>query len=173
MSEPVTAGPVEDPTAQPTTGSPHVGPLVVGVVLIGFGLLILFQARAIPGEGWSPSGPRFLPLVLAVAWIGLSVVYLAQQVTAFTRRRPMHGHEPGARIGAVAVLVAVLVVYAYLLEPIGYLFATALFFLAGARVLGSHSIRRDALIAVLLTLAVYFAFTRALGIHLPDGGMVL
>jgi putative tricarboxylic transport membrane protein len=56
-----------------------------------------------------------------------------------------------------------------LIEPLGYVVASALFFPFGARVLGSCSPRRDLVAGVALAVAVYLLFTRLLGVPLPPG----
>lgn len=75
----VTATAVQDMDDGTTAGAAgsyaaRVGPLVVGVVLLTFGVVVLSQTFAIPGEGWSPSGPRLLPLVVSL-WLGLSATW--------------------------------------------------------------------------------------------------
>ncbi|MEV4753578.1 tripartite tricarboxylate transporter TctB family protein [Micromonospora sp. NPDC049559] len=72
-----------------------------------------------------------------------------------------------------AALAATLVGYVLLLEPVGFLLASALFFVLVARILGSPRLVRDVVIAVLLVLAIYLAFTRLLTIQLPSGVLPL
>ena len=59
--------------------------------------------------------------------------------------------------------------YALLVVPLGYLIATALLFFGAARVLGSRQLVRDIVVALVLTIVVYIAFTRFLDISLPEG----
>jgi putative tricarboxylic transport membrane protein len=68
----------------------------------------------------------------------------------------------------VAVLAA-LIAYALLLQPLGYVVATALFFPPVARLLGSRSPLRDVLVGVALALLLFVAFTEFLGVDLPPG----
>ena len=66
----------------------------------------------------------------------------------------------------------VLISYAFLLDPLGYVFATALFFPAAAYVLGDRRTRgalRNILIGLLVGAVIFFVFTEALGVTLPDG----
>ena len=68
----------------------------------------------------------------------------------------------------VALLVTV-IAYAYALEYVGYLISTAVLFAVSAAILGSRNHIRDSIVAVGLTVAVYFLFTMALNIYLPTG----
>jgi putative tricarboxylic transport membrane protein len=69
----------------------------------------------------------------------------------------------------VLALLITLIAYAYALEYAGYLISTVVLFALCAAILGSRSHIRDAVVAVSLTVAVYFLFTHGLNIHLPTG----
>lgn len=153
-------------------GSP-LAPLVAGAVMIGFGVLMLTQTLAIRGEGFEPSGPRFLPLVATIGWLVLSTVYLAQQVLRMARSRDGLPAERFAHTGRVLILLALLVAYAYALDPIGYVVSTSVFFVGAARVLGSRVLARDITVAVALSIGIFLVFTRLLGTYLPSGVLPL
>ena len=70
---------------------------------------------------------------------------------------------------SVITIMAALLAYAFLLEPIGYPLATAAVFVTIARVLGSRSIVRDVLVGLVLGFGLYTAFTQYLGVSLPAG----
>jgi putative tricarboxylic transport membrane protein len=72
-----------------------------------------------------------------------------------------------------ALLCVALLGYVLALEPAGFVLASAVFFVATARILGSHHSIRDVLVAVPLTVAIYFGFTQLLEITLPAGVMPL
>ena len=108
-----------------------------------------------------------------VIWTALSLTYLGQQVVAVVRRRPGLPSERFERMPAAALMVALLVGYGLVLNPVGYLISTTVFFVATACVLGSRHLARDTIIGVLLTVSVYFAFTQALGVRLPAGVLPL
>jgi putative tricarboxylic transport membrane protein len=55
------------------------------------------------------------------------------------------------------------------LEYAGFVVSAFLFIVAVSRVLGSRSLIRDLIVAVVLPLAIYFPFTRLLDIFLPAG----
>lgn len=161
--------------AAPADGAagPLLAPLIAGVVMVAAGVLMLLQIPKIPGEGIEIDGPRFLPLVALVVWTTLSLGYLGQQIVAFVRRSPGLPSEPFERMPMVALMVVLLVGYGLVLNPVGYLISTSVFFVATARVLGSRHLTRDTVVGVLLTVGVYFVFTQALGVRLPAGVLPL
>jgi putative tricarboxylic transport membrane protein len=77
------------------------------------------------------------------------------------------------------LLVAALVAYALVLKytVVGYVIATGVFFVVAARLLSTRGIRdaivRDLVVAMVLSLGIYLAFTRLLGISLPAGVLPL
>ena len=147
-------------------GSP-VAPVVVGVIVLAVGVLLLWQAWQVRGD-LGPQGPRFLPVVLAIAWILLAAVYLAGAVAGLAGRRGVVAERLDHLLRVLALVVA-LIVYAYILDFVGYLISTAVLFAVAAAILGSRNHIRDAVVAVGLTVAVYFLFTRGLNIYLPPG----
>ncbi|MEV4624800.1 tripartite tricarboxylate transporter TctB family protein [Micromonospora sp. NPDC049523] len=72
-----------------------------------------------------------------------------------------------------ALLGVALLGYVLLLDPVGFVLASAVFFVAAARILGSHHSIRDVLVAVPLVLGIYLGFTHLLEISLPSGVLPL
>jgi putative tricarboxylic transport membrane protein len=152
-----------------------LGPRIFAVALLAFALFVLFGTFQISGrEGLSPSGPRFFPLVVAVGLLVFGTLFLIST----TLRQDRYLGEKAAAEGAATnwpttgLVAAILVVYAFLLDPLGYIVATALLFPAAAHALGSRGRRkvlRNLAIGVVLGVVVFFSFTELLGVRLPDG----
>jgi putative tricarboxylic transport membrane protein len=142
---------------------------VAGVVMLGFGLLMLGQALDIKATGDLISGPRLFPLVITVAWTVLSACYLGQQLLLMARRRTTMPVEPFAHLLRVLGVLTVLVAYAFALEPVGYLISTFVLFVAVAALLGSHHWPRDVVVGIGLSLGIYLVFTQLLAVRLPSG----
>ena len=148
------------------------GPRLAGIVLLAGSLAILIAVTTIPGRGgYGTSGPRFVPLIVAIGLIVLSALFLLR-----TWWRPdvalaeRSAEEDDATHWATPALVMVaLLVYAFALEPVGYPLATALVFFAVARVLGSRAPVRDAIAGLVLGFGLFTAFTQYLGVSLPAG----
>lgn len=158
---------VEDLVEEIPEGSP-VAPVVAAVIALAVGGVLLWQGWQVRGD-LGPQGPRFLPVVLAIAWILLAAVYLASAVAGLARRRGGPVAERLDHVLRVLALVVALIAYAYILDFLGYLISTAVLFAVAAAILGSRNHIRDAVVAVGLTVAVYFLFTRGLNIYLPPG----
>lgn len=148
------------------------GPRIAGAVLLAGSVAVLVAVFAIPERGGSGvSGPRFVPLVVALALIALSVLFLARTWVRPDLELAEHSaaEDDATHWPTPAVIALGLVAYAFLLEPLGYIVATTLFFAPVAYLLGSRSIVRDALAGLVLAVVLYTAFTQYLGVSLPAG----
>jgi putative tricarboxylic transport membrane protein len=135
---------------------------IVLIVLSATFLVGVFDIRS--PKGLDPAGPRFFPLLVTSAWLLLSIAYLVEGL-----RSPRTSRSADRSWFEPVSLSALLVLYALLVVPLGYMIATALLFFACARVLGSRQVVRDVVVAVLLAVVVYVAFTQFLDISLPEG----
>ncbi len=162
---------VEDRDEVIPAASP-VAPVVFGVIVLAVGVVLLWQGWQVPGD-LGPRGPRFMPVFLGVLWILLAAAYLASAVARLAGRRIDMAAERLDHLPRVVALIVVLIAYAYALEILGYLISTSALFAACAAILGSRNHIRDAVIAVGLTVAVYFLFSRGLSIYLPMGVLPL
>ena len=148
------------------------GPRLVGLVLLAASVAILLAVFAIPGRGgYSSSGPRFVPLIVAIGLILLTAAFLARTwVRPDMELAERSAEEDAATHWATpALLLVAMVAYALLMEPIGYILSTAAFFVPVARLLGSRSLVRDVVIGLVAGVGLYTAFTQYLGVSLPAG----
>lgn len=123
------------------------------------------------GTSYQAVGPRAFPLLVGA---GMCLVSAIGVVQAFRGADAEQLDELREEVAAthwpsVLLLVVALVGYTLLLSPLGYWQSTTVFFVAVARVLGSRRPVRDAIIGLVLALAVYILFDRLLGISLPPG----
>ena len=135
---------------------------LVLIVLSATFLVGVFDIRS--PKGLDPAGPRFFPLLVTTAWLVFSIGYLIEGL-----RAPKIKTDSDRSWFEPVAVSALLILYALLVVPLGYVIATALLFFAAARVLGSRQLVRDAVVAVVLAVAVYVAFTQFLDISLPEG----
>lgn len=148
------------------------GPRLAGLVLLAASVAILLAVFAIPGRGgYSSSGPRFVPLIVAIGLILLTGAFLARTwVRPDMELAERSAEEDAATHWATpALLLVAMVAYALLMEPIGYILTTAAFFVPVARLLGSRSLVRDVVIGLVAGVGLYTAFTQYLGVSLPAG----
>jgi len=148
------------------------GPRAWGLLLLGIAIAVLISTTTIRSqEGYAATGPRFAPLLVGLFLLVLALLFLARTLV----HPDSELGERAAREQAAtewtrpALIVACLLGYALLLEPLGYIVATTLFFLPVARVLGSRSPVRDAIVGFALALVLFVGFTEFLGVDLPAG----
>jgi putative tricarboxylic transport membrane protein len=155
-------------------GAPGVrlaGPRIVALLLIALGVVALVGAAGLEAGGYTAIGPAFFPTIVGIGLLGLGAVFLVRTTVRpdETLGRQAAREEAATHWPTVTVALAVLVIYAFALEALGYVVATVIFFVVMARVLGSRHTVRDAAIAVALSLLLYLGFTQVLGIRLPAG----
>ncbi|MFI7495573.1 tripartite tricarboxylate transporter TctB family protein [Kocuria sp. M4R2S49] len=146
--------------------------LVVPAVVAAFSTYLLIGALTmeIP-EGTDFPGPTFYPLILTVAGYVLAALLVLHYL-----RTPEHPAELSARTWrthsdwtAVAWSAGGFLAFALTLELLGWILAAALLFWAVARGFGSRRPLFDISLALLVSSAIYLAFTVGLGLNLPSG----
>jgi putative tricarboxylic transport membrane protein len=168
--EPVASPEQPDDPGAPSTS--FVGPRIVGGALLLLGLAVFLLTLEIGrSRGYSPVGPSFVPTIVALGLIVLAIIFLLRTTVRPDTDLGVRAarEERAAHWGTVGLIGAALLAYAFLLGPLGYPLATAVFVPASARVLGSRSPLRDILIGLAIGFVVWFGFTQALGVRLPSG----
>ncbi|HYM57380.1 MAG TPA: tripartite tricarboxylate transporter TctB family protein [Solirubrobacteraceae bacterium] len=157
----------------PGPGRSLTGPRIVAAALLAVGVAALLATFAISEKsgGLSVSGPRFMPLVVSIVLIALSVAFLVRTTIAPDEElaRLAAAEETVTHWPTPSLLLGLLVVYVLLLGPLGYVVATVIFFPVAARVLGSERPVRDVAVGAVLAIGLYYAFTQFLGVPLPAG----
>ena len=143
----------------------------VAGLLIGLGLVAIAAVIAMDVSGMrvppvhAKVGPRFFPLLVSC---GLAV---AGAAIAWQSWRGTFDSEeaPPTDWAAVAIVSAGLILHMNLLKPMGFVPAAIVLFLSVTFAFGSRSFLRDGVVAIVLALTAYLAFTRLLGLQLPPG----
>lgn len=150
-----------------------LGPRLTAIVVLGIGVVALSQALTIrEGAGYSVVGPRFFPIIISLGLLLWGVAFLIRTTPLAPDAdlaEQAAVEEAATHWATVLTIMAMLVIYVFALGPLGYPLATALFFPAVARIMGSRNSFRDLVIGILLGLIIYIAFTRFLGVRLPAG----
>ncbi|MGP9724269.1 tripartite tricarboxylate transporter TctB family protein [Corynebacterium sp. AOP40-9SA-29] len=149
------------PQAQPQ-GS-ILGDRIIAVIalIIGVALLILAAGFPEPGQPEDP-GTAALPRLIGFALAGLGVLLL------FNSEKNTFLPEKGARLRTV-LIVAAGIAYTYAMTPLGFMLSTLVFMVVGLLIMGIRSPLRLVLVPVGVSVIVYYLFTAALGVYLPDG----
>jgi putative tricarboxylic transport membrane protein len=164
-----------DPTTQTSKSvrEKRFADLAVAVAVIVLGIGVGAGSFGIPfGAGYDQIGPRFFPSVVAAGLTLLGSVLAVAAIRA-NGLRPAAAEAAHTGISAnrraLGVLAAALLLNLLLLERAGFVVASSALFWLAARGFGSERPVRDAVIALLLSLLVYAAFTQGLGLTLPRG----
>lgn len=148
--------------------------VVAGAAVALWGGYALWKAYDIrQPTAYRPMGPRVFPVIISAALIVLGVLFVIE-----TLRRADDAVEKHvatelrtADHRQAAMIVGLLIVYAWAFERIGYVVATTALFPAASRVLGSRRLLRDVIVAVILSVVAFTVFTELLSIDLPEGVM--
>ena len=141
---------------------------VLGSAAVVLGLVLAGGALAIgAGFGYDRIGPRTMPYGVA---LGLLLLGGALLVPAL-RRRPDTDVAMSAALQwrALGILALAGALFLQLAGRAGFILAASLLFWLVARAFGNRRPFRDAAAAVLLSIVVYVAFARGLGLALPAG----
>ncbi len=140
--------------------------LAAGIVLLGV-MLLLGVSRIGFGAGYDHIGPRFFPIAVAAGLILLGCwLMLAAMRSAASSSRVA---APRTNWTAMAALGLAFLLNLALVERAGFVIASSAQFWLTARAFHSKRPLRDAVVAVLLSAAVYAGFTKGLGLTLPQG----
>ena len=159
-----------------------LGPRLVAVVLVVLAVVLIISALGIAtGAGFSVIGPATIPLGVAVGLLVLSAIFALRTtavpdadlaVLAAEEERATHWATVG--MTALTLIGYALALDGFALGPVdvpglGYIVATGLFLPLTARILGSRSPVRDAIVGFAIGIVIYFGFTEFLGVRLPAG----
>jgi putative tricarboxylic transport membrane protein len=145
--------------------SRSVAGLLIGLGLIAIAAVIAMDAmnmRVPPVH--AKVGPRVFPYLVSCG-LALSGAAIAWQ--AWRRSFLVEAQETDW--GAVAIVAAGLVLQINLLKPLGFVPAAIILFMAVTFAFGSRRFLRDGIVATILAVLTYLAFTRLLGLQLPPG----
>ncbi len=153
--------------------------VALGVAALGVCLAVGSTGISL-GTGYDRIGPRFFPYLVAMGLMLLGS-WLAVAAIRGNRATPVaeENDEPDLQMNwqmnwpinwsALGYLALALLLNLALMERAGFVISSSVLFWLAARAFHSRIPARDAAVAVLLSILVYFAFTRGLGLILPLG----
>lgn len=145
---------------------------IAAIVILVFAGIVFYDAISISEEGGlGPQQPGFFPMIVGVGLLVFGVSFLLRTTLIPDRVQRTHVAGSLAETHWVTFGLAALslLVYVFVLGFLGYVVATAIFFVAVARIAGSRKLLRDVAIGIVLSVAIYFGFTEFLGVRLPAG----
>lgn len=152
--------------------------LLVALFVLGLGLVGFWQAGAIPVSPlYAQVGPKVVPYAVAVGMSVLGVLLVLAALRGGWSAGIAEVAEAGPpNLRALGLLGAGLLANLLLIGPAGFSIAASAQFVLVAAAFGSRSMARDLLIALPLTLLVWFLFVQGLGVNIGAGlleGVVL
>ncbi|MBS7792408.1 tripartite tricarboxylate transporter TctB family protein [Roseococcus sp. SDR] len=152
--------------------------LLAGLFVLGFGLVGFWQAGAIPVSPlYAQVGPKAVPYVVASGMTLLGALLVLSALRGGWSAQVAEVAEAGPpNLRALGLLGAGLLANLVLIGPAGFSIAASAQFVLVAAAFGSRSMARDVLIALPLTLLVWFLFVQGLGVNIGAGlleGLVL
>jgi putative tricarboxylic transport membrane protein len=144
----------------------RLGEAVLAAFVLVLGVFVAVETAMLrTGPGYSAIGPKLFPWLVAAGLllVGVALLYEARAGTI--------AHPVGFDLDLPPALAvtAGLVLQMVLMEPAGFVIASAVLFVAVAYAFGSRRLALNAAVGLILCAATYFAFTRGLGLVLPAG----
>lgn len=126
-------------------------------------------------------GPSIFPKAVGFLLLGIALTNLFNQFRGEVKedeaRAVIIGAEDKVETKAdlklMGTIIALMAVYAYLFETLGYPITTFVVFIAGALILDRKHILRDVFIAIISSFGMFFVFTKLLRVTLPPGPLSL
>jgi putative tricarboxylic transport membrane protein len=147
----------------------HPGELLISFGLLALGIFVVWETQSIAEtQGYAQIGPRLFPYIVGTGLALCGAVLGWQAIFGGWRNVPLdqEGHDAPDWM-AFGIISAGIVLHMIVIGWIGFVLAGTLLYVLIARGFGSRRPVRDAIIAVLLAVVVYFIFTRGLGLKLP------
>lgn len=141
----------------------RAGDVVAALLLLGFAVAMFVLTLGFPAPGQpNDPGTAALPCIVSVGLAVLAVLLLMRA----------RGGEPLPRGRAALRVVGIMVLavaYAFLLEPLGFILASALFLLGAMLLAGARQVLYLVIVPPSLSLALFYLFYRLLEVSLPRG----
>ncbi len=153
---------------------PDLGRLLLALAVVAFGAAVVWQTTQIRvTPAYAKVGPRVIPYIVGtgLVLVGAWLAYEALTGRAATSSTDSEDADPTLPTDwrTVGLLALALIAYLLLIEPAGFIIASAVLFAWAAIAMGSRRYARDIVIGILLATALYLLFNRGLGLSLPAG----
>lgn len=156
------------------TGWARYAEVLVAVGVIAMGIVILIETRDIRvPKAFSSVGPRVVPTVVGWGLVVIGAWYAIDVVRGNTAAPSGDSEDADPTLPAdwavLGGLALALGVYAVLMEPAGFVIASAVLFVMAAFSMGSRKLVHDTAVGFAVSLTTFLVFSEWLGIRLPEG----
>ncbi len=145
---------------------------IEGILLLAIGLLGLVEGVRLvthrdPKTAYDILGPGFYILFLAIAWIAIGIIHLAVNYRkSFDMKMAAVGKEMRIRM---IYMVLVFALYIFLIDIVGYIAASVIFFFLEFRAVGIKRWLTNAMLTSGLTITYYIVFVHYCSMVFPRG----
>lgn len=155
----------EQPAVQPRLAVPE---FLIGLGMLAASGAALWQTFAIPiSPLYSKVGPTVFPYITTFGMTLLSVLLILKAARGGWQSE--EEKETPTDWKAMGFVVAGLIANLVLIQPLGFTVASVAMYVLVCYGFGSRNPLRDALIGLVLALAAYFGFAKALGVNIGAG----
>ncbi|TGQ33948.1 tripartite tricarboxylate transporter TctB family protein [Mesorhizobium sp. M00.F.Ca.ET.216.01.1.1] len=153
---------------QATPSRLAVPELSIGIGLLACAAAVAWQTLAIPVSPlYSKVGPTVFPYITMTGMVILSLLLIVAALRGGWQ--PEEEKETPTDWKAMGFVVVGLLANLLLIQPLGFTAASVIMFVLICYGFGSKRPLRDALLGLILALAAYFGFARALGVNIGAG----
>lgn len=151
---------------------------IASLVIVTLALAYLVGAFLIPQPMFKQQlGPDGFPKAIGLIMLFLGLIYAFQMfrgvVKVDEKRAEIIGAEEKlegkADFRKMGIMIALMIVYAFVFDFLGYAIATFLMFIASSLVMDRKHMLRDTIIAIVASFGLYFIFSLLLRVNLPAG----
>ncbi|MCX7781141.1 MAG: tripartite tricarboxylate transporter TctB family protein [Negativicutes bacterium] len=132
------------------------------IVFLVLGVALFFYSQTLTAASAGAAiGPKELPMFLAVALVILSIINLVQAI----RSKVPDKKETGLEYKKFFIILVSLLLYALLIEPLGYVISTFIFLFVGFQTMEKGEYLKSALIAAAFAGGIYYLYVEvAMGV---------
>jgi putative tricarboxylic transport membrane protein len=136
-----------------------------GIVFLAIGALCVTESLKISKSAYGSSvGPSTLPMGLGIVMILLSIRLIYETFRYVTHEKQQTKKLDYTRFG---IIFAAALLYAYLIEDLGYVITTFLFLFIGFQTMQRGRVIVSLLIAAIFSYGVYYGYVNVLEGNLP------
>jgi putative tricarboxylic transport membrane protein len=142
--------------------------MVAGLLLVAVGVLIAWSTslmRVPPMH--AKVGPQLFPYFASAGLLVVGICFVVQALRAHPDR--LMADTETTEWGSLAFICGGFLFQIVFITTLGFILSSTVLFVAVAMGFGSRHYVRDTVIALLLSAAAYFTFTRLLNLQLPSG----
>jgi len=140
---------------------------VSGIILFLFSIWYFVNAQALPQGSGGGLPPGYLPSFLALTLAVLSLYVVVNSLIKISRNKKENQENEYEKKDhkTVAILILFLIVYIILFKYLGFIITTILYMTTVMSLLKAGKLIKLVPIAVIITLSIYFVFSK--GFHIP------